>query len=189
MTNATLLQTQVTPNDCGIRRGNGYSLRAPCLYSGPRRWLSRCLCLMRRGRWPDPLPSSCSLRWWCLLFAGGCEDSQSRAEQSADECSVLPPHPGGVPSPSGEYPFSPRRLLLLRTHDVMAYQAASSTALLREVLKAGPLCRQRILDPKKISPMELNSTCPEHGTSLIQYRVAVVMPRCSSKARSLPTRI
>jgi hypothetical protein len=30
MTNATLLLTQVTPNDCGIRRGSGYSLRAPC---------------------------------------------------------------------------------------------------------------------------------------------------------------
>jgi hypothetical protein len=30
MTNATLLLTQVTPNDCGIWRGSGYSLRAPC---------------------------------------------------------------------------------------------------------------------------------------------------------------
>jgi hypothetical protein len=51
------------------------------------------------------------------------------------------------------------------------------------------LCRQRILDLKKISAMALNSTRPEHGTSLILYRGAVVMPRCSSKARSLPVRI
>jgi hypothetical protein len=45
MTNATLLQTQVTPNDCGVWRGSGCSLRAPCLNYGPRRWLSRCLTL------------------------------------------------------------------------------------------------------------------------------------------------
>jgi hypothetical protein len=109
MTNATLLQTRVTPNDCGIRRGSGCSLQAPCLNFGPRRWLSRCLCLMRRGRWSDPLPSSCSLKWWRLCFAAGREESQSRAEWSADECSAPPPHPGGVPSPFGEYPFSPRR--------------------------------------------------------------------------------
>jgi hypothetical protein len=80
-------------------------------------------------------------------------------------------------------------LLLLRTHDVMACQAASATASLREVLKAGPLCRQRILDLKKISAMALNSTRPERETSLILYRGAVVMPRCCSKARSLPARI
>jgi hypothetical protein len=43
----------------------------------------------------------------------------------------------------------------------MACQAASATASLREVLKAGPLCRQRTLDPKKISAMALNSTRPE----------------------------
>jgi hypothetical protein len=72
---------------------------------------------------------------------------------------------------------------------VMAWQVASATASLREVLKASPLCRQRILDPKKISTMALNSTHPEHGTSLILYQGAVVMPRCSSKARSLPARI
>jgi hypothetical protein len=35
----------------------------------------------------------------------------------------------------------------------------------------------------------LNSTRPERGTSLILYRGAVVMPRCSSKAWSLPARI
>jgi hypothetical protein len=109
MANTTLLRTQVTPNDCGIRRGSGCSLWASCLNSGLRRWLSRCLCLTRRGHWPDPLPSSCSLRWWHLPFTAECEESRSHAERSADECSAPPPHPGGVPSPSWEYPFSPRR--------------------------------------------------------------------------------
>jgi hypothetical protein len=71
----------------------------------------------------------------------------------------------------------------------MACQAASATTSLREVLKAGPLCRQRTLDLKKISAMALNSTFPERGTSLILYRGAVVMPRCSSRARSLLARI
>jgi hypothetical protein len=52
-----------------------------------------------------------------------------------------------------------------------------------------PLCRQRTLDPKKISAMALNSTRPERGTSLILYRGAVVTPRCSSRARSLTARI
>jgi hypothetical protein len=51
------------------------------------------------------------------------------------------------------------------------------------------LCRQRTLDLKKISAMALNSTRPKCGTSLILYRGAVVMPRCSSRARSLPARI
>jgi hypothetical protein len=78
---------------------------------------------------------------------------------------------------------------MLWTHDVMACQAASAIASLREVLKASPLCRQRILDPKKISAMALNSTRPECGTSLILYWGAVVMPRCSSKAQSLLVRI
>jgi hypothetical protein len=80
------------------------------------------------------------------------------------------------------------RLLLLWAHDVMACQVTSATASLREVLKAGPLCRQRILDLKKISAMALNSTRPEHGTFLTLYRGAVVMPRCPNKARSLPAR-
>jgi hypothetical protein len=71
----------------------------------------------------------------------------------------------------------------------MACQVASAASSLHEVLKAGPLCRQRILDPKKISVMALNSAHPECGTPLILYRGAVVMPRCSSKARSLPARI
>jgi hypothetical protein len=79
-------------------------------------------------------------------------------------------------------------LLLLQNHDVMACQAASATASLLEVLKAGPLCLQRTLDPKKISALALNSTRPGRGTSLIPYLGVVVMPRCSSKAQSLPAR-
>jgi hypothetical protein len=71
----------------------------------------------------------------------------------------------------------------------MACQAASLVASLREVLKAGPLCQQRTLDPKKISAMALNSTRPERETSLIKYRGAVVMLKCSNRARSLPARI
>jgi hypothetical protein len=85
MTNATLLRTQVTPNDCGFRRGSGCSLRAPCSNSRLRRWLSRCLCQMGRGRWPDPLPPSYSLGWWHLCFTAGCRESRSRTERSADE--------------------------------------------------------------------------------------------------------
>jgi hypothetical protein len=107
MTNATLLQTRVTPNDCEIQRGSGYPLRAPCPNSGPRRWQSRCLCLMHRGRWPDPLPSSCSLGWWRLCFTAGREESQSRAEQSADECSAPLPHPGGCHTPFREIGTKP----------------------------------------------------------------------------------
>jgi hypothetical protein len=109
MTNATLLLTRVTPNDWEIRRGSGCSLRAPCPNSGLRRWLSRCLCVIRRGHWPDTLPSSCSLGWWCLHSAAGCGESQSRAERPVDECSAPPSHPGGVPSPSWGYPSSPHR--------------------------------------------------------------------------------
>jgi hypothetical protein len=77
-------------------------------------------------------------------------------------------------------------LLLLRAHDVMACQAASAIASLCEVLNAGPLCLQRTLDPKKINATALNSTCPGRGTSLLLYLGAVLMPRCSSRARSLP---
>jgi hypothetical protein len=74
------------------------------------------------------------------------------------------------------------RLLLLWTYDVMAYQAVSATASLRDALKAGPLCLQRTLDPRKIFVMALNSTHPGCGTSLILYLWAVVMHRCSSRA-------
>jgi hypothetical protein len=109
MTNVILLQIQVTPNNYGIRRGSGYSLRAPCPNTGLRRWLSRCLYLTRRGRWPDPLPSSCSLGWWRLRFTAGCGESRSRAERLVDECSAPLSHPGSVPSPSWGYPFSPSR--------------------------------------------------------------------------------
>jgi hypothetical protein len=109
MTNATLLRTRVAPNDCGIQRGSGCLLRAPCPNSGLRRWLSRCLYLTHRCRWPDPLPSSRSLRWWHLHSTAGCGESRSRAERPVDECSTPLSHLGGVPSPSWGYSFSPRR--------------------------------------------------------------------------------
>jgi hypothetical protein len=109
MTNATLLLTQVTPNDCEIRRGSGCSLRAPCSNSRLRRWLSRCLCLTCRGRWPDLLSCSCSLRWWHPCSTARCRESQSHAKRPVDECSAPPSHPDGVPSPYWEYPSSPHR--------------------------------------------------------------------------------
>jgi hypothetical protein len=108
MTNTTLLLTRVTPNDCEIQRGSDCPLQAPCLNPGLRRWL-RSLCLMCRGRWPDPLPSSCSLRWWCPCSVVACGESRSHAERLVDECSTPPSHPGGLPSPSWGYPCSPRR--------------------------------------------------------------------------------
>jgi hypothetical protein len=81
----------------GSGGGSDCSLRAPCLNPGLRRWLSRCLCLTCRGRWPDPLSSSCSLRWWRLRYAAGCGESQSRAEWPVDECSVVYHlHPGDI---------------------------------------------------------------------------------------------
>jgi hypothetical protein len=86
MTNATLLLTRVTPNDCEIWRGSGCLRRAPCPNLGLRRWLTRCLCLTRRGRWPDPLPPSSSLRWWRRHSAARCGESRSHAEQPVDEC-------------------------------------------------------------------------------------------------------
>jgi hypothetical protein len=113
MNNATLLLTQVTPNDCRVQRGSAYSLRAPCPNFGLRRWLSRCLCLTRRGRWPDPLPSSCSLGWWRLRSVVGCGESQSRPERPVDECSAPPSHPGCVPSPSRDILLHPIGLELI----------------------------------------------------------------------------
>jgi hypothetical protein len=72
------------------------------------------------------------------------------------------------------------RLLLLWTHEVMACQATSATTSLRDALKAGPLCLEGTLDPRKISVTALNSTRPGRGTSLIWG--GGVMPRCSSRA-------
>jgi hypothetical protein len=69
----------------------------------------------------------------------------------------------------------------------MANQVASATASMREELKASPLCLQRTLDLKKIFATALNSTRPRRGTSLM-YLGVVVMPRCSSRAQSLPVR-
>jgi hypothetical protein len=48
-----------------------------------------------------------------------------------------------------------------------------------------PLVPTEDFDPRKISMMALNSNCPRCRTSLILYLGAVVMPRCSSRARSL----
>jgi hypothetical protein len=75
--------------------------------------LSRCLCLTRRGRWPDPLPSTCSLGWWPLRSTTGCGESRSRVERLVDECSAPPSHPGGVPSPTGDILLHPVGLELI----------------------------------------------------------------------------
>jgi hypothetical protein len=56
-------------------------------------------------------------------------------------------------------------------------------------LKAGPWCLQRTLDPEMISVTALNSTCPGCETPLIRYLGAEVMPKCPSRARSLPVGI
>jgi hypothetical protein len=92
--------TWVAPSECGTWSGSDCSMRAPCLSPGPWRWLTSCLCLTRRGRWPDPLPSSCSLRWWHLRSTAGCGESRSRVERPVDECSDPLSHPGGAPFPS-----------------------------------------------------------------------------------------
>jgi hypothetical protein len=106
----TLDITWVAPSECGTRRGSGCSLWAPCLNLGPRRWLTtRCLCLMHRGRWPDPLRSSCSLRWWRLCSVARYREFRSHAERPVDECLAPPSHPGGAPSPSWGYASSSHR--------------------------------------------------------------------------------
>jgi hypothetical protein len=92
--------TWVAPSECATQRRSDCSLWAPCLNPGPRRWLTRCLCLTRRGRWSDPLPSSCSLRWWHPHSAARCRESRSHAERPIDECSTPLSHHGGAPSPS-----------------------------------------------------------------------------------------
>jgi hypothetical protein len=76
--------------------------------------------------------------------------------------------------------------LLRRLQEVMACQAASATTSLIDALKAGPWCLQRTLGLEKISPTALNSTHPRCGTPLIWYLGAEVMPKCPSRARSLP---
>jgi hypothetical protein len=58
----------------------------------------------------------------------------------------------------------------------MACQVASAIASLHEVLKAGPLCRQRILDPKKISAMaqkERGSDSENFGIRITGFGVVV----------------
>jgi hypothetical protein len=105
----TLDITWVAPSECGTRRGSDCSLRAPCLNPGPRRWLTRCLCLTRRGHWPDPLPSSCSLGWWRPRSVARYREFRSHAKRPVDECSALLSHSGGAPSPSWGYPSSPHR--------------------------------------------------------------------------------
>jgi hypothetical protein len=150
MTNATLLRTQVTPNDCGIRRGSGCSLRAPCLNSGLRRWLSRCLC---RTLYHPHVASDggvCVSQLDAESLNLVLSSQQTSAQFHRHILVVYHLHPGDIPfHPVGlELIFLPvrqevwtefcNRLLLLRTHDVMACQVASATASLREVLKAGP---------------------------------------------------
>jgi hypothetical protein len=103
----TLDITWVASSECETRRGSDCSLWAPSLNPGPRRWLTKCLCMMRRGHWPDPQPSSCSHRWWHPHSSAGCGESQSHAERPVDECSAPPSHPGGAPSPSWRFPSSP----------------------------------------------------------------------------------
>jgi hypothetical protein len=105
----TLNTTWVSPSECGTRKGSDCSLWAPCLNRGPRRWPTRCLCLTHRGHWPDPLPSSCSLRWWCPRSIAGYGESRSHDERLVDLCSAPLSHPGGAPSPSWRYPSSPQR--------------------------------------------------------------------------------
>jgi hypothetical protein len=105
----TLDMTWVAPSECGTQRGSDNSLQAPCLNPGPRRWLTRCVCLTHSGRWPDPLPSSCSLGWCRPCSIAGHWESQSHVERPVDECSAPVSHPSGAQSPSWGYPSSPHR--------------------------------------------------------------------------------
>jgi hypothetical protein len=49
-----------------------------------------------------------------------------------------------------------------------------------------PWCVQWTLGPEKVSATTLNSTRPGRRTPLIMYLLAEVMPKCPSRARSLP---
>jgi hypothetical protein len=109
MTNATLLPTQVTPNDCEIQRGSGCPRETLCLNPGLWRWQTRCLRQMHRGHCPDPLPSFGTLGWWHWSSVAGCGETRSRVERPIDEYSSPPSHPGGALSPSWGYPSSPHR--------------------------------------------------------------------------------
>jgi hypothetical protein len=87
----------VAPSENGIWRGSDCPLEPP----------------QRRGRWPDPLPSSGTLGWWRLSSATRCKETRSLAEQPADRCSAPPSRPGGVPSPSWDILLHPRGLELV----------------------------------------------------------------------------
>jgi hypothetical protein len=72
--------------------------------------------------------------------------------------------------------------LLQWLQEMMACQAASATASLMDILKAGPWCLRRTLEPEKIFVTIFNSTHPRRGTHLILYLAVEVMPKCPSKA-------
>jgi hypothetical protein len=71
---------------------------------------------------------------------------------------------------------------------VMACQTASTTTSLLDARKAGPWCLLITLHPEKISAMARYSTRPGRGTPLIRYLGVVVIPKYTSRARSLLTR-
>jgi hypothetical protein len=105
----TLDTTGVAPSENGIRRGSDCQLEAPRLNPGSWRWQTRCPCQMRRGRCPGPLPSSGTLRSWCLSFTAGCKETRSLTERPVDGCSAPPSRPGGVPYLFWGHPSSAQR--------------------------------------------------------------------------------
>jgi hypothetical protein len=105
----TLDMTWVAPSECGNWRGSDYSLWAPCLNPGPRRWLTRYLCRTRRGHWPAPLPSSCRLGWWHSRSTTGCRESRSHAEWPVEECSAPLSRPGCAHLHLGDILLHPHR--------------------------------------------------------------------------------
>jgi hypothetical protein len=66
-------QLGVAPSENGIWRGSGCRLGAPRLNPGPWGWQTRCPCQMRRGRWPDPLPSFDTLNGGVRVLQLGAE--------------------------------------------------------------------------------------------------------------------